>query len=154
MQSKAVVVAEVNNVHSRQMAEDADATTVVPTSLVTERIMARLMAGRGHVSEMISAMTALNDGKFLRSVRLPADHPLIGRRLQNALNTWFADGRVLGVLPVDPENPAKPDEGYRNKSGDFNAHFAMCCTWDEKDLVLKEHDLVIVMGYPPTESGP
>jgi hypothetical protein len=148
--SDAFVVAEVNNVHSRQMAKDAEADVVVPTNLVTERVMARLMTGRGHVSEMLSAMMNLDDGVFLRSISLDGAHPLVGRRLGDVLNTWFVDGRVLGVLPANPGNVGRLDERYRNHSGDFDTHFAMCPTVDERNRALKEHDLVIVLAYPPS----
>lgn len=87
-------------------------------------------------------MMSMEDGVFFRSVRLTPDHPLVGRRLQDAMNTWFADGRVLGLLPL------RDREDYRNKTGDFGTHFVLCPLRAEKDLVLEAGDLVMVLGYP------
>ena len=57
--SDAVIVAEVNNADSRQLAKGANATAVVPTALITERFLAGLVTGEGHVSEMLSALISV-----------------------------------------------------------------------------------------------
>jgi hypothetical protein len=140
--SSAEVVAEVNNTHSRQLAKDARVTTVVPSSLLIERILARLVNGRGHVSEMLAAMLKTEDGTYLRSVVLTEDHPLVGMTVSEAMSTWFHDGKVLGLLPD------KLRERYRNDSDDFDLHFIMCPTGNQRKLVIEKGDVAIVLAFP------
>lgn len=145
--SKVDIIAEVNNTHSRRLAEDAGVTTVVPSSLVVERILARLVSGRGYVSNLVSAMLSPKDGVYLRSVLLDGDHPLVGRRFGDLLNRRFADGRVLGFLPQDKQ------QMYNNENDDFGTHFAMCPTRHESDLELKAGDTLIILNYPSTSAS-
>ena len=140
--SDAVIVAEVNNTHSSQLAKDAMVNSVVPSSLLVERILARLVSGRGHVSEMLSAMMLTNGGAYLKSFRVAVGDELIGKPLSEVLTTWFADGRVLGVWPREYR------DDFNNESGDFDRHFAMCPTKHHKDIELKEDDVAIVLAYP------
>jgi len=101
------IIAEVNRTNSRQLSKDAKIDTVVPSSLLIERLLARLVSGGGKVSAMLSAMLSMDDDVCLRSTKLhlgvgadpDPDHPLIGQSFSKALNTWYKDGRVLGILP-------------------------------------------------------
>ena len=99
------ITAEVNRTTSRQLSKDAKIDTVVPSSLLVERLLARLVSGGGKVSAMLSAMLSMDDDVCLRSTKLHlgkdgnSHHPLIGKKFSTALNTWHKDGRVLGILP-------------------------------------------------------
>jgi hypothetical protein len=118
---------------------------VVPSSLLVERILSRLVSGRGHASELLMAMMSIHDGIYLRSIELGSEHHLLGKKFGDVLNTWCSDGRVLGLLPF------KSRERYKNESEDFDTHFAMAPTKDEKGLELKEKDVVIVLGFPQND---
>jgi hypothetical protein len=141
-QASAIIVAEVNNTHSRQLARDAKVTTVVPSSLLIERMLARLVSGRGHVSEMLSAMLSTRDGVYLQSVTVDESSPLNGKTFAKAINTWYSDGRVLGLWP------SRQESAYKNRSDDFGIHFAMCPTTGAGDLVIRPGDVVIVLRFP------
>lgn len=137
-----ILIAEVNRTDSRQLARDNGVKTTVPSRLLAERMMARLIDARGHVYDLMVAMLSADDGVYLRSVKLDEDHPLVGSRFGDVLYTWFRDGRVLGLLPKDSL------EDYRNMSGDFQYHFVMCPTKEERDIELQADDTVIVLGFP------
>lgn len=137
----AVIVAEVNNTHSRQLARDAKVTTVVPSSLLVERMLARLVSGRGHVSEMLSAMLSVEDGTYLQSIVVTDEDPLNGKTFAEVINTWYADGRVLGMWPRQHES------AYRNRSDDFGIHFAMCPSPGRRDLVIQPGDVLIALRF-------
>jgi Trk K+ transport system NAD-binding subunit len=140
--SRPVIIAEVNNTHSRQLAVDAGVTTVVPSALLVERILARVVTGRGYVSEALSELLDVNRDSSLRSVKLDEEHPLIGMSLDRAMNTWFADCRVLGIMPAGEQDK------YRNNSDDFDYHFIMCPTDGRRNQVLERDDIVIVQAFP------
>jgi TRAP-type uncharacterized transport system substrate-binding protein len=117
------ITAEVNRTNSRQLSKDAKIDTVVPSSLLVERLLARLVSGGGKVSAMLSAMLSMDDDVCLRSTKLRLgvgadhDHPLIGQSFSKALNTWYKDGRVLGILPKgkchDFQNTYKKKTWYK-----------------------------------------
>jgi hypothetical protein len=72
---------------------------------------------------MFSAMLTMDDDVCLRSTKLHLgvgtdhDHPLIGQSFSKTLNTWYKDGRVLGILPKgkchDFQNTYKKKTWYK-----------------------------------------
>jgi hypothetical protein len=146
-EARPTIVAEINNTHSSQLARDAMVTSVIPSALLVERILARLVSGRGHVAEMLSAMMLTNVGVYLQSQRVAQGDALIGKTVSQVLCTWFADGRVLGVWTRERE------AGLTNESGDFDRHFSMCPTKKDRDIELREGDLVIVLAYPKVQDA-
>lgn len=142
------IITEVNNTHSRQLARDADVTTVVPSSLLVERILARLVTERGRVAEMLTAMISMKDGTFLHSIKWSKEYEkeFGGLTYNAALNSWFKNGRILGILPAQSDH-------YRNDSDDFDWHFQMGPTSAGDTSVLSEGDVVVVLSYPkPSDS--
>lgn len=139
-----IIVAEVNRTHSRQLAQDAEIDTVVPSSLLIERILARLVSGGGKVSELLCAMLSMKDDVYLRSTKIREGHPLLGKNFSVALNTWYKDGRVLGILPKSAAHGVVSK--YQNRSDDFDWHFTMCPPPSESDRKLKEGDIIIVLA--------
>ena len=142
LKKDAILVAEVNKTHNRQLAKDANVSTVVPSSLLIERLLARMVSGKGRVSEMLAAMLSMRDKTFLRSYTLPARHSLIGKPYSTVMNTWYADGRVLGLLP---KASMVNIDTYINDSDDFDWHFIMCPPQGENDGQLEEGDVLIVL---------
>lgn len=134
------LIAEVHDIENHQLLRDAGVETIVPTSLLAERFLARQASGRGYVSSMLSAMTSLENGIYFRSLRLDADHPLVGRRFDDLLNTFFTDGRVLGLLPK------RREQELANNQEDFEHHFVMSPERDSPHL--EPDDVVIVLEYP------
>jgi hypothetical protein len=123
---------------NRQLFEDAGADIIVPTSIVIERLLARLASGRGHVSSMLLDMISLENGVFIRSFVLGPEHALVGQTFADALGHFYTDGRVIGLLPKHPE------EAMKNKYGDFSHHFYMCPA--KKDLAFCAGDTVVVLA--------
>ena len=141
-----IIAAEVNRTPSRQLAHDADIDTVVPSSLLIERILARLVSGGGKVSELLLAMLSMQDDVYLRSTKLNDGHSLIGQNFSIALNTWYKDGRILGILPKSFSHGIL--NNYKNRSDDFDWHFVMCPPAAEDDRQLQEGDVVIMLACP------
>jgi voltage-gated potassium channel Kch len=132
------IVAEMLDADNRQLFEDAGADIIVPTSIVIERLLARLASGRGHVSSMLLDMISLENGVFIRSFVLGPEHALVGQTFADALGHFYTDGRVIGLLPKHPE------EAMKNKYGDFSHHFYMCPA--KKDLAFCAGDTVVVLA--------
>jgi hypothetical protein len=139
-----IMVAEVNRTNSRQLAKDASVTTVVPSSLLIERILARLVSGGGIVSELLCAMLSMEEDVFLTSCKLHGEHPLVGQKYSIALNTWYEDGRVLGILPKS--NVHGMTDKHKNSSDDFDWHFMMCPPVKGEDKTLEVGDVVIILA--------
>lgn len=135
------VVAEILNVDNRKLfgGQKYNQRIAVPTSLIVERVLARLASGRGYVSMMVAALLDSSDGVHLTSHRLPEKHELVGRNFNDVLTTYFDDGRVVGVLPKSEE------DNLANEYDDFQTHFIMCPT--RNPLILAAGDLVIVLRY-------
>jgi hypothetical protein len=144
------IVVEVNRTHSRQLAKDAEIDTVVPSSLLIERMLARLVSGGGKVSELLSAMLSMKDDVYLRSTKLHEGHPLIGQRFSVVLNTWYKDGRVLGILPKSISHDIAAE--HKNASDDFDWHFIMCPADIKKDRQFDEGDVLIILACAKSDN--
>jgi len=69
---------------------------------------------------MIESLISGKDGYCLRQVRLREGHPIIGTPFSDVLATWYADGRVVGLIPVGSQSLLE------NRLRDFATHFLMC----------------------------
>jgi voltage-gated potassium channel len=134
-----LLVSEVLNVDNRQLFEEADIDIVVPTAICTERILARMAAGRGFVSTMLTSLISREDGVYLTSIRLDENHTLVGEYFNDVLTTYFEDGRVMAVLPrVERDR-------FENTFDDFGTHFIMNPTAHNPKL--EADDIVIVLRH-------
>lgn len=134
-----LLVAEILNVDNRQMFEEAQIDVVVPTMITMERILARMAAGQGLVSTMLTSLISREDGIFLDSIQLPRKHPLVGQRFSDAITNYFEDGRVLAVLPTSQR------KRLENECDDFRTHFVMCPS--RQPIFLAAGDVLILLRH-------
>jgi len=115
------VVAEMLGRNNRSLFTDAGVDVVVPSGLLAERVLTKMVYNYGRVSDFIMALLAVEDDIHLLTVRLDeTDHrELVGKTFYE-VSALLPDGwQLLGLLPAGEAERSR----LRNSLSDFTYHF-------------------------------
>ena len=115
------IVAEMLGRDNEGLFHDAGVDVVIPSNLLVERMLTKIVYTRGQVSEFLMALMALDDkAHFLTQCLNKKKHGhLLGKTFQQLMQEMPSGFQFLGVLPADTNNR----ERLENKQKDFSYHF-------------------------------
>ncbi len=115
------IVAEMLGRNNRSLFSDAGVDVVVPSGLLAERVLTKMVYNYGRVSDFIMALLAVEDDIHLQTVRLDAaEHStLLGKTFYEAAALLPEGWQLLGLLPAGEEQRKR----LRNNLSDFTYHF-------------------------------
>lgn len=123
------VVAEMLGRNNRSLFVDAGVDVVVPSGLLAERVLTKMVYNYGRVSDFIMALLAVEDDIHLQTVRLDEIHhgALLGKRFYDVSDRLPEGWQLLGLLPSGKQQR----ERLRNSLSDFTYHFIVSPTSKE-----------------------
>ena len=115
------IAAEMLGQRSRQLFEDAGIDVIIPSSLLVERMLTKLVYSKGSVCRFLMALLAFHDSRHVMTLTLNEEQygHLLGRTFQELMELLPTDVQLLGVLPSDPVLRKR----LKNKVKDFQYHF-------------------------------
>lgn len=116
-----VIAAEMLGQRNRQLFKDADIDVIIPTSLIVERMLTKLVYSKGSVCRFLMAILAFDDNRHIMTLTLSERlHPQLLRcSFVELMQRLPRNIQLLGVLPSSDGLRAK----LRNDIGDFEHHF-------------------------------
>lgn len=149
--AKAVkVVAELINPSSRRLFEDAGADFVLPTNLLIERVLTKLVFSKGVVCDLLLALMAIDDGVHIWSITVDGDSltSLVGATFEGLLRSAPSGMQIVGVLPINDR------EKYKNAKGDFGYHYMVTPgNASDREYKISAGDEIIVILDRRAEEG-
>jgi hypothetical protein len=105
---------------SRSLFVDAGVDVIVPSSLLVERMLTKLVYSKGSVCRFLMALLAFDDDRHILTITLREEEhgPLLNRTFEELMAILPTEAQLLGVLPGDPVERAK----LINPVADFDYH--------------------------------
>ncbi len=120
------VVAEMAGRNSRSLFKDVGVDVVIPSSLLVERILTKLVYSRGLVCNYLMALLAFEDNIHLYSFNLKQDHHeiLLNKTFGQLMEEMPEGWQIMGILPGKGNGAQKKwRDNLINKKEDFDYHF-------------------------------
>ncbi len=115
------VVAEMGGRNTCSLFKEAGVDVVIPSNLLVERALTKLIYSRGLVCDFLMALLSMKDRVHLYSLRLErGKHGSLPGKTFDKLMEIVPEGfQLVGLLPGNENNR----EDLDNKAGDFEHHF-------------------------------
>ena len=115
-----LIAAEMLGHKSRPLFHDAEVDIVIPSNLIVERMLTKLVYSKGAVCRFLMALLAFDDGRHIMTITLDksAHAVLLNRTFEELMFLLPAHIQILGILP---ENPKDRDH-LTNTVPDFAYH--------------------------------
>lgn len=119
--AKPVIAAEMLGQRSRQLFKDAGIDVIIPSSLLVERMLTKLVYSKGSVCRFLMALLAFDDSRHVMTLSLDdVDYGyLLDRTFEQLMELLPPEVQLLGVLPSDQILR----ESLENSVEDFQYHF-------------------------------
>lgn len=114
---KVRIVCEMVNYKCRHLFEDAGVDVILPRTILVERLLTKLVFHHGEVCNFMAAMLAIEDGIFLRVLKVKETDACCGMELKRVFLDHSKNTKVWGYLPKEGR------EILKNNRGDFEYHF-------------------------------
>ncbi len=118
------IAAEMVGHKSKSLFSDAGVDIIVPSSLLVERMLTKLVYSKGAVCRFLMALLAFEDDRHILTIQLREDEhaALIGRSFRDLMFELPPEAQLLGVVPA----PGKRRERMENTVEDFDYHVLTC----------------------------
>jgi len=118
------VIAEMAGHNSRRLFKDAGVDVIIPSNLLVERALTKLVYSRGVVCEFLMALLSMKDQVHLYSFRLEEGRhgELFGKTFGDLMEIMPEGFQLIGLLPGCEDDRI----GLNNEEGDFDHHFIAC----------------------------
>ncbi len=110
------IIAEMINPRCRSLFVSAGVDTVIPSTVLIERILAKLIYNRGVVTQWLSGLLSLSGGNRLHSQRVEEGDRFCGKCFDELITTCWPNLKVLGWLPAGEQ------QFLKNAHNDYDTH--------------------------------
>lgn len=122
------IAAEMLSHKNRSLFDDANIDVMVPSGLLVERMLTKLVYSKGAVCRFLMALLAFNDDRHIMTITLEreAHASLLDKSFQDLMVALPREAQLLGIVPA----PGERRERFKDSVGDLDYHVLTCPATD------------------------
>ncbi len=132
------IIAEMINPRCRSLFISAGVDTVIPSTVLIERILAKLIYNRGVVSQWLTGLLSLSGGNRLHSQRVEEGDRFCGKCFDELITACWSNLKVLGWIPAGER------QFLKNDHNDYDTHVITHPSGALTRKPIKAGDLIIL----------